>query len=48
MKAIVANYTEDVLWSNPEATTQGHQALDERSQQLLDRTPDFVFTATGP
>jgi hypothetical protein len=48
MNAIVANYTEDVIWSNPEATTQGHEALHERAQQLLDRTPDFVFTAAGP
>jgi hypothetical protein len=48
LKAIVANYTEDVVWSNPEATTRGHEALNERAQQLLDRTPDFVFTAAGP
>jgi hypothetical protein len=48
MKAIVANYTEDVIWSNPEATSQGHEALNDRAQQFLDRTPDFVFTAAGP
>jgi hypothetical protein len=47
LKVIAANYTEDVIWSNPEATTHGHQALNERAQQLLDRTPDFVFTARG-
>jgi SnoaL-like domain len=47
-EAITRNYTEDVIWSNPVATTQGHEALDERAQQLLDRTPDFVFTAAGP
>jgi len=48
MEAIVANYTEDVVWSDPEVTTSGHEALNERAQQLLDRTPDFVFTAAGP
>jgi hypothetical protein len=48
MKAIVANYTEDVDWSDPEATSQGHEALNERAQKFLDRTPDFVFTAAGP
>ena len=48
MKAILANYTEDVIWSNPEATARGHEALDERAQRLLNRTPDFVFTAAGP
>jgi 1-acyl-sn-glycerol-3-phosphate acyltransferase len=48
LKAIAANYTEDVIWSDPEATTHGHEALNERAQKLLDGTPDFVFTAAGP
>ena len=47
-EAITRNYTQDVIWSDPDATTQGHEALDERAQQLLDSTPDFVFTAAGP
>jgi SnoaL-like protein len=48
MKAIVANYTEDVIWSDPEETTSGREALNEQAQKLLDSTPGFVFTATGP
>ena len=48
LKAIAANYTEDVIWSDPEATTHGHDALNERAQKLLDGMPDFVFTAAGP
>jgi SnoaL-like domain len=48
MEAIVANYTEDVVWSAPEGTTHGHEELNEGAQKLLDRTPDFVFTAAGP
>ena len=48
MKAIVANYTQDVIWSSPEATTRGHDELKEGAQNLIDRTPDFVFTAAGP
>jgi SnoaL-like domain len=48
MKAIVDNYTEDVIWSSPQATTQGHEELNEGAQKLLDNTPDFVFTAAGP
>jgi hypothetical protein len=48
MQAIVANYTEDVIWSAPEATTRGHEAVNEQAQKLLDSTPDFVFTAAGP
>ena len=48
LKAIVANYTEDVVWSDSEATTHGHEELNERAQIVLDSTPDFVFTAAGP
>ena len=48
MKAIAANYTEDVIWSDPEATSRGREALNERAQKFLDSTPGFVFTATGP
>lgn len=48
LKAIVANYTEDVVWSDSDATTHGHEELNERAQVVLDSTPDFVFTAAGP
>ena len=48
LKAIVANYTEDVVWSDPEATTHGHEELNERAQTVLDGTPGFVFNAAGP
>ena len=48
LKAIVDNYTEDVVWSSPEVTTRGHEELNEAAQKLLDRTPDFAFTAAGP
>jgi hypothetical protein len=46
--AIATNYTGDVIWTDPDGTTQGPQALNERAQQLLDRSPDFVFSAAGP
>ena len=48
LKAIVANYTEDVVWSDSEATTHGHEELNERAQTVLVSTPDFVFNAAGP
>jgi len=48
LKAIVANYTEDVVWSDSDATTHGHEELNERAQVVLDSTPDFVFNAAGP
>jgi SnoaL-like domain len=47
-KAIAANYTEDVIWTDPDGTTRGHEALNAQAQKLLDRLPGFVFTAAGP
>ena len=43
-----ANYIEDVIWSDPEGTIHGHEALNHRAQELLDGMPAFVFTAAGP
>ena len=48
LKAIVANYTEDVVWSDSEATIHGYEEMNERAQTVLDSTPDFVFNAAGP
>ena len=48
LKAIAANYTEDVIWTDPERTLHGRDALNARAQELLDNLPDFVFTAAGP
>jgi hypothetical protein len=48
LKAIADHYTEDVIWSDPDGTAHGHEALNERAQKLLDGMPDFVFTAAGP
>ena len=47
LKAIADNYTENVIWTDPDGTTRGHEAMNERAQNLLDGIPDFVFTATG-
>jgi 1-acyl-sn-glycerol-3-phosphate acyltransferase len=47
LTAIADNYTEDVIWTDPEGTTHGHDAMNERAQNLLDGIPDFVFTAAG-
>jgi hypothetical protein len=43
-----ANYTEDVIWTDPEKTFHGREELNNRAQELLDNLPDFVFTAAGP
>jgi SnoaL-like domain len=47
-EAIARNYTEDVVWSDPDGTTRGQEALNEQAQKLLDRMPGFVFSAAGP
>ena len=48
MEAIERNYTEDVTWTDPDGTTEGRQAMNDRAQKLIDRSPDFVFSAAGP
>jgi 1-acyl-sn-glycerol-3-phosphate acyltransferase len=48
LKAIAGNYTDDVIWTDPEGTTHGHEALNDRAQKLLDGLAGFVFTAAGP
>ena len=48
MEAIERNYTQDVTWTDPDGTTDGRQAMNDRAQELLDRSPDFVFSAAGP
>jgi ketosteroid isomerase-like protein len=47
-EAIARNYTEDVTWTDPDGTTGGHEAMNKQAQKLLDRMPDFVFSAAGP
>ena len=48
LDVIARNYTEDVTWSDPDGTTQGREAMNEQAQKLLDRLPEFVFSAAGP
>jgi hypothetical protein len=48
LEVIARNYSEDVTWTDPDGTFQGHEALNEQAQKLLDRMPDFVFSAAGP
>jgi ketosteroid isomerase-like protein len=47
LKTIAGNYTEDVIWTDPDGTTRGHEAMNEHAQKLLDDMSDFVFTAAG-
>jgi len=44
---VIAPNTEDVIWSDPDGTIQGHEATNEQAQKLFDRMPDFVFSAAG-
>jgi SnoaL-like protein len=48
LEAIARNYTEDVIWTDPDATMHGHAEMNEKAQQLLDRMPDLVYGAAGP
>ena len=31
LPAIADNYTDDVIWTDPEGTTHGHEALNDRA-----------------
>jgi hypothetical protein len=47
--AIERTYTEDVTFTDPEATFVGRRALNDQAQKLLDgATADFVFEEDGP
>jgi hypothetical protein len=48
LEVIARNYTEDVIWTDPDGTTHGHEAMNEQAQKLLDRMPDFAINAAGP
>ena len=47
LDVIARTYTEDIIWSDFDGTIQGHEAMNEQAQKLLDRMPDFVFSAAG-
>ena len=46
--AIETTYAAGVRFVEGDETTVGHEALAAKVQRLLDRTPDFVFRASGP
>lgn len=47
-EALEATYTDDVVFSDPEGTATGREALAEKAAALIDGAPaDFVFTEDG-
>ncbi|SNT63789.1 SnoaL-like domain-containing protein [Asanoa hainanensis] len=45
--AIGRTYVADVIFSDPEETVVGHDAVDAKARRLLDESPEFVFTSVG-
>ncbi|WP_035866522.1 nuclear transport factor 2 family protein [Cryptosporangium arvum] len=45
--AIRRTYAPDVQFSDPDEIVVGHDALDAKAQNILDRAPGFVFTPAG-
>lgn len=48
LQVIAANYTEDVIWTDPDGTIQGREALNEGAQKLLDLLQDAELSPAGP
>ena len=47
LEAIRRTYTEDVIFADPDAQVQGHEALNAKAQEILDGGPGFVFQTDG-
>ena len=48
LKVIESNYTEDVIWSDPDGTIEGREAMANQAQKLIDRISGLMFSAAGP
>jgi hypothetical protein len=46
--AIARTYAPDVVFSDPESTVTGTDALDAKAQGLLEGAPGFEFAPDGP
>ncbi|GAB3605682.1 hypothetical protein GCM10027413_10910 [Conyzicola nivalis] len=46
--AIARTYTDDVVFTDPDDSAIGHDAIHRKAQEVLDGAPDFVFRAGGP
>ena len=47
LKAITVNYTEDVIWTDPERTFRGHEELNERAQGAARQDARFRIHRRG-
>ncbi|WP_043833975.1 nuclear transport factor 2 family protein [Muricoccus aerilatus] len=45
---IAALFTEDAVFADSDGSRTGHDALDRFVEELLARSPGWVFQATGP
>jgi hypothetical protein len=48
MAVVRRTYADGVVFSDPDETVVGHEALSAKAQQILDSSPGFVFSAAGP
>ncbi|GAB3898470.1 nuclear transport factor 2 family protein [Kibdelosporangium lantanae] len=47
-EAMASVYAADITFSDPDGIVTGHEDLNATIQRLLDQTPAFVFSRTGP
>ena len=48
-EAMGRTYAEDIVFTDPEGTVHGYDAVDEQVRKVLDKAPEtFVFASDGP
>jgi hypothetical protein len=45
---IAENYSEDVVWHEPDRIIRGRKDLERRAEELRSANPDWVFRPAGP
>jgi hypothetical protein len=48
IEEITRTYTDDVAFIDPDGPVWGHDAVNQKARELLERAPGFVLAADGP
>ncbi|WP_018332423.1 nuclear transport factor 2 family protein [Actinomycetospora chiangmaiensis] len=48
LRVMAEVYRDDIVFTDAEGSSRGHEAISEKVQGLLDSAPGFVFAPSGP